>query len=640
MNAAEVAALDRLPCGWLSLDTKGRVCACNATLCGLLDLTPEQLRGRDFDSLLTRPSRVLYQSHLQPLLRLHGHVEEFSLTFDLGAGQTLDALVYSTKSPADGAADDSEAALIELVVASLRKRRGIEDQMLRIKRAADHAPGMIFQLMLGADGRWHFPYTSEAIRRLYGVSSQEASESAETLFRLLSPETRDRLARGLQAASHAERDWHDVFQVQLPNSAPRWHEAHATPRRLANGVTLWHGHCADVTDRRALETAAADRQALATIHQAQSEFLARVSHELRTPLNGILGFTHLIANDKADNLSAEQRERLAVLTASGRHLLGLVNEVLEVTTIEAGRLTVELEPVALRPVLELALQTAQEQARISHVVVLPLECSADLWVHSNEQRLLQVLGNLLSNAIKYNRPAGTVQLQVRSDVAGVHVDVVDTGRGLSEAQRTALFQPFNRLGAERTAVQGHGLGLVITKQLLTLLGATLTVSSQMGRGSRFSVHLPAVESVVVAAPAQALPPPTTAPAAPGDATRAKVLYVEDDAVNGILMESILGMRPGIALRIATTGADACEMAQRQPPDVLLIDMHLPDTNGIALLATLRMAEGLAQVPAIMVSAGARRQDIDNALASGFSGYWTKPLDVDRTLNELDKLLGG
>ena len=644
MNTQDAQTLDRLPCGWLSLDSRGTVLAVNPALCRLLEARAEELIGRPFDSLLSRPSRVLYQSYLQPLLRLHGRVEEFALAFEPGPDRIVDALVYS--APGEPApASSGPAAFTELVVASIRKRRGIEDEMLRIKRAADHAPGMIFQLMQLADGSCHFPYTSEAVRRMYGVSSQQVSQAPERLLGLLSEATRAELARGLVEAALAERDWHAVFEVSLHGGTARWHEVNATPRRLAHGVTLWHGHCADITEQRALELAMADRAALEKLHEARSEFLARVSHELRTPLNAILGFAQLLATDQAENLSPAQQDRLAVLSSSGHHLLALVNEVLELTSIESGRLQGELQAVDLGPVLQAALQAVSLHAAEARVRLLQTQCPEGLRVRSNAQRLHQVLVNLLSNAIKYNRTEGTVRLLARSEGELVLLEVADTGQGMSPDQRESLFQPFNRLGAENTGVRGHGLGLVISKHLLGLMGADLTVSSAPGQGSVFTIAMPAEAGLPVASPATMAAAAdategSVAPPAPlSRQAVGRVLYVEDDEVNCILMAAVLGMRPKITMDIATTGPQAIELVRTGQYDLLLIDMHLPDTDGIDLLAALRRMPGLPAVPAIMVSAGAREQDVDRALASGFMAYWTKPLDIERVLATLDALLG-
>jgi signal transduction histidine kinase/CheY-like chemotaxis protein len=640
------ALIDRLPCGWLKMERRGTVLAANATLCRMLSMDVAQLVGKHLDSLLTPASRVLYQSYLQPLLLLHGHVEEFSIAFRDAHGHTVEALIYSA------GARSVDANQLELVVASLRKRSDIEQEMLRVKRAADQAPGMIFQFMQMRDGTPHFPYTSEAIRRMYGVSSQQVRDSVERLLGLLDEKTRTTLSDGLRAASAAAQDWRAIFEVKLPGQPPRWHEAQATPSHLANGDILWHGHVADVTDRLAMEVAVADQATTDRMHEARSEFLARVSHELRTPLNGILGFTQLLANDKADNLSQEQRDRLDVVTSSGRHLLTLVNEVLEVTTIQSTQLKLVLKPLELAPLLAHALQSVQAMAQDARVHVLAADCAPGLRVQSNPQRLNQVLVNLLTNAVKYNRSGGTVRISARAHQEGqlVQVTVSDTGLGMTPQQLAALFQPFNRLGAENTSVAGNGLGLVISKELLSRLNATLSVDSKPGVGSSFCITLLAAQVPSTSAAQAVLSQHSGAKHAHEDAvakdaaravkakTVGTVLYVEDDEVNATLMRAILGMRPQVRLLLARDCASALHKVQQQVPDLLLLDMHLPDGNGIDLLTSMRRVPGMQTVPAVMVSAGARDDDVLQARSSGFIGYWTKPLDVKKTLRELDAIL--
>jgi len=633
MPAPSDLMLDPLPCPRLRLDARGGIVAVNAALCRLVGVPAEQVQGQAFDSLLTVAARVLYQSYLQPLLQLHGHVEEFSLSLKAAGGEPVDVLVYTSRAvEGDG---------IDMVLATIRQRRRIEDEMLRIKRAADQAPGLIFQLMRLPDGSQHFPYASEAIRHLYGVTAEAARATAENVFQHIDRDDRQAVDAAMCAAARQGQDWRGSYRVRLADGTLHWHEAQATPRQLANGVTLWHGHVADVTHRRSMESAVADKRAMERDLQARSEFLARVSHELRTPLNGILGFAQLLATDRADNLSAEQRDRLAVVRSSGQHLLDLINEVLDVTRLEAGQLSIPMSPLALRPQLEHALHLVEAQAQAAGVELQPLRCEPGLAAIANEQRLHQVLVNLLSNAIKYNRRGGTVLLSAAADVAGVRVAVQDTGLGLTLEQQSHLFQPFNRLGAERGSTEGSGLGLVISRHLLTLMGSDLVVHSQSGVGSTFSMHLRTAGVTEASAATRTVPPSPAARAAPApgaDVLRANLLYVEDNPVNAILMEAIVGMRPGLRLRVAQDGADALREAVAAPPDLLLLDMHLPDTDGIALLHALRERPTLRDIPAVAVSAAARSEDIERARAAGFAAYWTKPLDVDQTLAEIDRLL--
>jgi CheY-like chemotaxis protein/anti-sigma regulatory factor (Ser/Thr protein kinase) len=261
-----------------------------------------------------------------------------------------------------------------------------------------------------------------------------------------------------------------------------------------------------------------------------------------------------------------------------------------------------------------------------------------LQVNADPLRLQQVLVNLLSNAVKYNRQGGTVQVMARVAGLQAEVAVIDTGHGLSEAEQQQLFQPFRRLGARHSQTEGTGLGLVITRHLLALMDATIDVRSTPGEGSVFTCRLPL-------APRHAAPLPDSArhpvvqPAAPtGSVAAGRVLYVEDNPVNVILMEAICGMCPDLDLRVAIDGASALAAVADWTPDLLLLDVHLPDTDGVTLLGALREREALRGVPAIAVSAAARAEDIFAAKAAGFDGYWTKPLAIDATLAELERWL--
>ena len=621
-----------LPCGWVRLDSRGMVVAVNDTLCAWVGLQAQDLQGKAFDTLLSTPARVLYQTYLQPVLRLHGQVQELSLALKTLNGSSLDVLLYSTKLAG------ADLGCIDMVLAPIRRRRRIDEAFLRIKQAADLAPGMIFQLMQRPGGESHFVFVSEAVRQLYGVTPEEACTSAESILSCIEPEDRPSIEAGLARAAATGTDWTALFRVRLADGTVRWHEAQASPRRMANGVQVWHGHVADVTQRHALEVAQAERKTLERMQTVRGEFLARVSHELRTPLNGILGFAQLLAGDVTTPLSPRQQGQMAIIRASGEHLLQLINQVLEITRMDAGDDPVQLSPVALLPQIDSALQLLQPLAQTSGVRLLAVDCAADLQVSADPLRLQQVLVNLASNAVKYNRPGGTVQVAVRIQGAHAELAVIDTGHGLSEAQQQQLFQPFQRLGAQQAQTEGTGLGLVITRHLLALMGATIDVHSTPGEGSVFTCRLPLAARP--AAPVQA--PPTRPVVQPAAATRpvtaGQVLYVEDNSVNVVLMEAICGMCPDIELRIAIDGASALAAVADWTPDLLLLDIHLPDTDGVTLLGALRERAALRAVPAIAVSAAARADDILAARAAGFDGYWTKPLTIDGTLAELARWL--
>ena len=538
-----------------------------------------------------------------------------------------------------------------MILAPIRRRRGIEDEMLRIKRAADLAPGMIFQLMQLPDGRRHFPFVSEAVRRLYETTPEAAQASADAVFGRVHRDDRPALLAALNTAADRGQDWTGSYRVMLDGAQLRWHELHCTPRELAGGVRVWHGHIADVTQRRAMEAALAERAAADRMAQVRSEFLARVSHELRTPLNGIIGFTQLLASDGADNLTAGQRDRLGVVAASGQHLLQLVDQVLEITSVESLQTRDELGPVSLARCMGEALALVSNQAAAAGIRLDSDPIAEGLNVIANGLRLRQVLVNLLSNAIKYNRPGGSVNLHAQADAAAVRLSVSDQGIGMTPQQQAELFQPFNRLGAQHTSIEGSGLGLVITRHLLTQMGSDLAVDSRAGVGSTFAFELPlhiGAGSPPALAPSaaqagrrlqasQSAEPGSTPPDRDA-AIHRRVLCVEDNPVNAMLMEAIIGLRPGVALKIVPTGAAALQLLDSWVPDLLLLDMHLPDMPGSALLVEIRRRFPQHSPPAVAVSAAARSDDVARALAGGFAAYWTKPLDIDLTLAELDHWL--
>ena len=430
-----------------------------------------------------------------------------------------------------------------------------------------------------------------------------------------------------------------------------WHDWSATPRRLASGVTLWHGHAADVTQRRLMADALAERQAAEQASRAKSEFLARVSHELRTPLNAILGFAHLLLTQHADNLRDDQRHRLGVVHSSGQGLLGLINELLDITSIEIGQLSLRLQALPLAGVVARALQGVASQAQLAGVRLRGPATVTGL-VLADERRLQQVLLNLFGNAIKFSPRGSRVTLGVAvvarpAGVEGLDADTVcltvtDSGPGLSDEQQRHLFEPFNRLGAERSGIEGTGLGLVISRQLAVLMKGAIGLRSEPGLGCVFELRLPGVAAGPPPPPLPPPPPPlpegSTAASGSRSPTRGRVLYVEDNPVNVLLMEAIIGLRPGVQLQVAGSVAQGLAAALANPPDLLLLDMQLPDGDGVSLLQALRAPPHSSNVPAVVVSAAARASDLARAREVGFAAYWTKPVVVDDVLAGLDRLL--
>jgi signal transduction histidine kinase/ActR/RegA family two-component response regulator len=371
-----------------------------------------------------------------------------------------------------------------------------------------------------------------------------------------------------------------------------------------------------------------------TANRAKSEFLSRMSHELRTPLNGIIGFAQLL---EMDRLTEDQRESVAHILKGGRHLLGLINEVLDIARIEAGKPTISLESVAAGDVVRGAVDLVRPQAA-ARAVRLTAETDHDHHVMADRQRLQQVLLNLLSNAVKYNRDGGSVTVAVRPDrVAGrLAITVADTGRGISPAMRQRLYTPFDRLGAEQSSVEGTGLGLALSKRLVEAMGGTLAFESQVGEGTTFTVHVPMTEPPVATLIASSKPAPDDA----GAAAQGTVLSIEDNVANVRLLERIVGRRPGLRLLSAMQGNRGVELARDHRPGLILLDLHLPDMHGGEVLARLQADPVTREIPVVILSADATPGQITQLLDEGARAYLTKPVDVTEVLGLIDEVFDG
>ncbi len=367
-------------------------------------------------------------------------------------------------------------------------------------------------------------------------------------------------------------------------------------------------------------------------NKAKSDFLSHMSHELRTPLNAILGFAQIIGADPENN----QRELGSYIGKAGRHLLDLINEVLDLASIEAGKLVLRNEPVDLALVIQDCLELTQTLATDKQLTLLQTQMPAGRFiVQGDARRIKQILLNLLSNAIKYNRPQGTVEMtvtHVKPDTWRLMVS--DTGRGISIEDQSKLFQPFSRVGNQSEYIEGTGIGLAFTQKLAELMCAEVGFESTLDIGSRFWIDLPCAQGITQ----KILPIHTSKPQC-GDAQR-HILYIEDDLLSQRLVTLIFNtQRPNYKLTLASNGMEGLALAQQIVPDLILLDQHLPDASGTAILERLKHADRTRAIPVIALSGDALEEDIQNALLIGFDAYITKPFDISTTLPLIDKLLG-
>jgi len=397
----------------------------------------------------------------------------------------------------------------------------------------------------------------------------------------------------------------------------------------------------DITERKKVEEALRDAKKEAErANHAKSDFLSRMSHELRTPLNAILGFGQLL---ERQNPTTPQRARVEHIMSAGRHLLNLINEVLDISRIEAGHLQLSVEPVAVVEVLEEALDlmrplAAQRTMQLS----VDAELDRDLHVLADRQRLKQVLLNLLTNAVKYTSVGGRVSVSLHpSDLAKTRVVVTDTGAGIATEKLARLFTPFDRLDVEESAVEGTGLGLALCQRLMHAMGGEIGVDSTVGKGSAFWIELPAAESPLKALPKNHGVKLEQACAGEGGI----ILYIEDNLSNLTLVEQMLAEQPQLQLLTAMQGGLGVDLARQHRPDLILLDLHLPDLRGHEVLERLRDDAATRDIPVVVISADATVRQINRLKAAGARSYLTKPLDiseffrvVDETIRERDREL--
>ena len=387
--------------------------------------------------------------------------------------------------------------------------------------------------------------------------------------------------------------------------------------------------------QRSKELQAANRQ-LRAADAAKSEFLSRMSHELRTPLNAILGFGQLL---QLDELSDQQHDSLDHILSGARHLLALINEVLDIAAIEAGGLQVSLEPVAVAEVVAEAVMLMRPLADQHGIVLVgPDQPCAD-HVLGDRQRLKQVLLNLLSNAVKYNRVGGSVELACDRVAGGrLRITVADTGPGIPPDALDRLFVPFERLERDQGAVEGTGLGLPLSQRLAGAMGGTLELTTTIDHGSTFWVELPLTESladrVELHEGRAALVHAQANPAWPA----LTVLCIEDNASNLELVEQVLNRLPHVTLIPAMRPQLGLDLAAEHHPDLVLLDLHLPDMPGQEVLRRLRANPSTADVPVVILSADARPSQIERMLDQGARAFLTKPLDVKELLTLLDTMV--
>lgn len=524
---------------------------------------------------------------------------------------------------------------------SLEKRvreraRELEDEKNFIAALLETQSALV--LVLDADGRiMRFNRTCEEI---YGASFEELRGAY--MWELMPEEDREQVRNTFLDLGHA----------QLPRKIERYWMTRRGERRLIawstaaisgpdKGVRYIIGTGIDITQREAAERAALEaKEEAEQASRYKTEFVSRVSHELRTPMNAILGFAQLLESDTDPPLSTHQRDMLTEIINGGTHLLELVNDILDLTRIEAGKLKLTMQDVGVAEVMRECVALVRplaEQRGIALHVAAGLMCGRT--VYADRMRLKEIIINLLSNAVKYNHSKGYVDVDCTETAPGrVRIAVSDAGPGIAPEMQGRLFLPFERLDAGGQ-IEGTGIGLALTKRLAELMGGTMGLASALGVGSTFWVELAHGAAAGHACDVAPVAAASTADAAKVTSPVCEVLYVEDNAVNMKLVARLLARRPQIRLIEAATPQLGLELAVRHRPALILLDINLPDIDGYEVLARLRAMPQCKTTPIVALSASCQPADIEHGRMAGFDDYLSKPIATAQFFATIDRYLG-
>ncbi len=496
-----------------------------------------------------------------------------------------------------------------------------------IQAILDHSPVVVF--VTDTDGRYRM--LNSASTSLTGRPPQELiGLSASDVF---PADTASRVRANLQRVIAEGRAI--AFEESFATgSGHRVYSVIRFPLRDANGdITGVCGMSLDVTDQRAAAEAVQQARAEADrANRAKSDFLSRMSHELRTPLNAMLGFAQLFDRDE---MTPDDRENVRHILEGGRHLLDLINEVIDISRVESGTLALSNEAVDVADAITSAIGIIRPLAAQRGITVNATGSAArNHTVCADRQRLRQVLLNLLSNAVKYNHPGGSITVISEATGGRIRIAVRDTGPGIRPELLSRLFHPFERLGAEQSAVEGTGLGLALSKALCEAMGGQLRVDSLVDQGTTFTIDLAetAAAAVLDDAVADAGRPESA------DSAVGTVVYIEDNAANARLMERIIARRRGLRLVHAGDGITGMEVVRRQRPALVLLDLQLPGMPGEAVLRELWSNPVTRSIPVVVLTADATRGLSERLLRAGAKACLTKPLDVQQVLRTIEQLI--
>jgi PAS domain S-box-containing protein len=484
-------------------------------------------------------------------------------------------------------------------------------------------------------------YWSERMAPLFGYRPEAIETSYDNFIAIIHPDDRQKVTAAISACVEEGADYNIEHRVVWPDGTVRWlHESGDVIRDTENQPLRMLGAVRDISLRKEADAALrAAKNEAEKANKAKSKFLSSMSHELRTPMNAILGFGQMMQYNPNEALTDTQNDCVNQIIKGGAHLLELINEVLDLAKIEAGKADLCMEEIGTGKIVDECISMVVTMAEQNKITINgPAPGLDDYMVRADSMRLKQVLLNLLSNAVKYNRRGGDVIIFHSATPGGLlRISVKDTGAGIAVEKQNQLFQPFSRLGAETTEIEGTGIGLTVTRQLMKLMGGRVGFDSLEGRGSTFWIELPLSEKSAEDAPLSDGPAENSGGKKIAGLS-ATVLYVEDNPANVQLIETLADRIDGFELICAGNAEDGLGLAESKVPDVILMDINLPGMSGIEALKRLRQNGKTENIPVIALTATATKKDIEKGMEAGFDEYLTKPFQVEAITAALERVL--
>jgi PAS domain S-box-containing protein len=622
--------LEAAPDAMLCVDRSGRIAFVNAQAGVLFGYTRDELIGAQIETLVPVDIGERHRGHRADFFRAptpRAMGVGLSLRARRRDGSTFPVEV-SLAADTDG--ETLAIAAVRDVSVQRATEAALRESETQLRQLTENVDTVLSLRQIDPPVRLYF---SPSVRNLTGWSPEELLADPPLVSRSIHPDDRDRVQADLFDASAVGVAATSEHRIIRADGAVRWVRTFAMPVPNPHGATeRIVTTTEDITERVEAAEALQEAEAAArAANDAKNDFLSRMSHELRTPLNAVLGFGQLL------ELQLENPEHLDFakhVVHAGRHLLDLINEVLDIARIEAGEMTVSPEPVSIAAIVEETSLLMKPLGAEAGVTITAHPGPLRLYVVADRRRLRQILLNLMSNAIKYNSTGGGVWLSWAAENGRrCSITVRDDGAGIAPELHARLFVPFDRLGAEASGVEGTGVGLTVTRGLVELMRGELTFESDIGHGSSFTVTLPMSDEPMVPISEHSMPQAETrSEVAAGSVT---MLYVEDNEPNIRVMESVLSLRPEWRLIHAGLASLGIELARTQQPDLILLDVHLPDGSGFDVLTALKGDASTAGIHVVVLSADASVQQVSRLLSAGAAQYITKPLDLPEVLTMLD-----